>query len=119
VLRINALRGGVGRGDRNPRTPRNPGKNRDFARNKIAESAGYGERAGHHNANFLDPALFRLNFLKRLEPHGAKVGPLILEFGTFAKSVFQAADDFLYRLDDFLGGLPGGWRYAVEIRNAD
>jgi len=44
---------------------------------------------------------------------------LIFEFGTFAKAVFPTVDDFLFRLDDFLGALPGGWRYAVEIRNAD
>jgi uncharacterized protein YecE (DUF72 family) len=79
----------------------------------------YGERAGHQNPHFLDPALFRLNFVKRLEPHAAKVGPLIFEFGTFAKSVFPTVDDFLFRLDDFLQALPSGFRYAVEIRNAD
>jgi uncharacterized protein YecE (DUF72 family) len=79
----------------------------------------YGERAGHTNPNFLDPALFRLNFVKRLEPHAAKVGPLIFEFGTFAKAVFPRPDDFLFSLDDFLDALPTNWQYAVEIRNAD
>jgi uncharacterized protein YecE (DUF72 family) len=79
----------------------------------------YGERAGRDNSHFLDPALFRLAFLRRLEPHAAKVGPLIFEFGTFAKATFQTVDDFLFRLDYFLKALPSGFRYAVEIRNAD
>jgi uncharacterized protein YecE (DUF72 family) len=79
----------------------------------------YWERAGQRNPHFLDPALFHEVFLRRLEPHASKVGPLIFEFGTFAKTVFKTVDAFLYRLDGFLGALPKGWQYAIEIRNKD
>jgi uncharacterized protein YecE (DUF72 family) len=44
---------------------------------------------------------------------------LIFEFGTFAHSTFPAPDDFLARLDPFLGSLPAGFRYALEIRNPE
>jgi hypothetical protein len=40
---------------------------------------------------------------------------LICEFGTMACS----AEEFLPKLDEFLTELPAGFRYAVEIRNAD
>jgi uncharacterized protein YecE (DUF72 family) len=79
----------------------------------------YGERAGKENKSFLDAALFRNAFTRPLEPHADRVGPLIFEFGTFAKSEFPTADAFLARLDSFLEGLPEGFRYAVEIRNPD
>jgi uncharacterized protein YecE (DUF72 family) len=54
-----------------------------------------------------------------LEPYADQVAALIFEFGTFPKSVFRTVDEFLFRLDHFLGGLPGGFRYAVEIRNPE
>jgi uncharacterized protein YecE (DUF72 family) len=71
------------------------------------------------NWNFLDRMLFTEAFLKRLEPHRDKVGPLIFEFGTFAKTIFKTVHAFLDRLDPFLALLPEGWRYAVEIRNEE
>jgi uncharacterized protein YecE (DUF72 family) len=79
----------------------------------------YGEKAGEENKGFLDAALLRQHFLKPLEPYADRVGVLIFEFGTFPKSVFRTVDEFLFRLDHFLGGLPGGFRYAVEIRNPE
>ena len=81
--------------------------------------ARYGERAGKENKGFLDSNLFSSLFARRLDPYAARVATLIFEFGTFPKSLFPTPDDFLARLDHFLQGLPEGFRYAVEIRNAD
>ena len=81
--------------------------------------ARYGTRAGRDNEGFLDPELFTVDFADRLRPHTARVATLIFEFGTFNKSTFQTPGDFMDRLDAFLGALPGGFRYAVEIRNPE
>jgi len=45
------------------------------------------------------------------------VAAIIFEFGTFAKIDSATPVIFLGRLEGFLGALPRGWRYAVEIRN--
>jgi uncharacterized protein YecE (DUF72 family) len=83
------------------------------------EHSRYGERAGTPNAHLLDPALFTTRFARRLESYAEKVGPLIFEFGTFGKATFATVDHFLYRLDGFLGAIPSGFRYAVEVRNPE
>jgi uncharacterized protein YecE (DUF72 family) len=81
--------------------------------------ARYGKRAGLPNEGFLDASLFKAAFTDALEPHREKVGVQIFEFGSFGKKDFPTTGDFLQRLDGFLGSLPQGWRYAVEIRNKD
>jgi uncharacterized protein YecE (DUF72 family) len=81
--------------------------------------ARYGEKAGEENKAFLDTALLRSQFTRRLEPFADRVAVLIFEFGTFAKATFPTVDHFLFRLDDFLAGLPAGFRYSVEIRNPE
>jgi uncharacterized protein YecE (DUF72 family) len=81
--------------------------------------ARYGPRAGQENEHFLDAKAFDRYFLKRLEPYGERVGPLIIEFGTFNKSTFPTPGDFYARLDPFLAAIPEGFRYAVEIRNPE
>jgi uncharacterized protein YecE (DUF72 family) len=81
--------------------------------------ARYGTRAGTENEAFLSADLFARLFARRLEPYAPQVATLIFEFGTFARSVFPTPDDFYARLDPFLAALPGGFRYAVEIRNPD
>jgi uncharacterized protein YecE (DUF72 family) len=86
---------------------------------KWPKHARYGTRAGLENDSFLDPGLFRKLFAKRLEPYAERVATLMFEFGTFAKATFPRVDDFLARLDPFLGALPEGFRYAVEIRNPE
>jgi hypothetical protein len=43
----------------------------------------------------------------------------MFEFGTFAQKDFEKPVDFLERLSLFLGSLPTGWDYAVEIRNKE
>jgi uncharacterized protein YecE (DUF72 family) len=67
----------------------------------------------------LDGPRFERFFIKRLEPYRDRVGPLIIEFGTFNRATFPKPADFLARLDLFLASLPAGFRYAVEIRNPD
>ena len=44
-------------------------------------------------------------------------GPLIFAFSTFQKHEFEHGRDFVVALDQFLGALPEGWEYGVEIRN--
>ncbi|MGC4082486.1 MAG: DUF72 domain-containing protein [Vicinamibacterales bacterium] len=48
----------------------------------------------------------------------AHTGPIILEFPPFPRSVRLEPSEFLFRLDRFLFGLPKGFEYAVELRDA-
>lgn len=77
----------------------------------------YGALAGLPNSTFLDPILFRDAFLTPLEGHRAQVGVVIFEFNSL--QVKGGARDFTKALDLFLGLLPDGWRFAVEVRNAE
>jgi uncharacterized protein YecE (DUF72 family) len=81
--------------------------------------ARYGTRAGRANASFLDPGLFDRQFAAPLGPYQDRVATLIFEFGTIPKHVFGTAAEFAGRLDAFLAALPGGYRYAVEVRNPE
>jgi len=45
-------------------------------------------------------------------------GPIILEFPPFPRSMRMEPAEFHARLDRFLGDLPGGFDYAVELRDA-
>jgi uncharacterized protein YecE (DUF72 family) len=58
-------------------------------------------------------------FVKTMETLGEKLGPLLLQFGYFAPSVFKSSSEFLARLLPFLKKLPKEHRFAVEIRNKD
>ena len=80
----------------------------------------HGVHAGHTNTSFLDAELLRREFLDVLTPHRHQVGALIFEFGTFSRRVYpNGVREFAGELDRFLGELPSGFRYAVEIRNED
>jgi uncharacterized protein YecE (DUF72 family) len=81
--------------------------------------ARYGTVAGLGNEQFLDARLVADSFLKPLEPYRRHVGPLVFEFGTFAQKDFDDPSGFFHGLDRFLGSLPSGWDYAVEIRNKE
>lgn len=78
--------------------------------------ARYGALAGRENPAFLDSALLEGSFLKAIEPWRRQAGVLIFEFGTFRQRSFETVADFVKVLDPFLGRLPEGWQYAVEIR---
>ena len=58
-------------------------------------------------------------FLETMDLMGDKLGPLLLQFGYFNRTVFRSSGDFLARLEPFLLKLPKGYRFAVEIRNKD
>jgi len=79
----------------------------------------YGAQGGLENPTFLDAALLREAFLRPLEPYREKISVLIFEFGTFGKGAVPDAASFVQLLDPFLAQLPGGFRYAVEIRNEE
>jgi uncharacterized protein YecE (DUF72 family) len=57
------------------------------------------------------------NFLAAMDCLGAKLGPLLFQFGYFNKKAFASVGDFLGRLVPFLKTLPRGYRFAVEVRN--
>ncbi|MBM3882174.1 MAG: DUF72 domain-containing protein [Verrucomicrobia bacterium] len=77
----------------------------------------FGARAGQANANFLNADLFASAFLGPCEPFRQNVGLLMFEFSRFYPSDFARGRDFLAALEGFLGQLPAGWPYGVEIRN--
>lgn len=81
--------------------------------------ARYGSRGGSENEQFLDAGLMADAFLAPLAPYRRQVGVIMLEFGTFAKSVYAEPLAFVDDLDHFLAALPLAFRYAVEIRNPD
>ncbi len=77
----------------------------------------YGSRAGQMNPRFLDADLFIASFLGPLEPYRARTGAIIFEFSTFQEGEWERLREFVEALDGFLGRLPKGWDYAVEVRN--
>lgn len=77
----------------------------------------FGARAGTENPNFLNPEMFQRLFLGPCESFKSKIGPLIFEFSTFRRNDFGHGREFVAFLDQFLGALPRGWDYGVEIRN--
>ncbi len=81
--------------------------------------ARYGRRAGQANESFLDAGLLDRQFTGPLSPYQDRVATLIFEFGTIPRHVIATAGEFVERLDGFLAELPGGYRYAVEIRNPE
>ncbi len=84
---------------------------------RFANLPRFGRRAGTANENFLNAGLFESAFLGPCGPFQAKVGLLIFEFTRFSREDFEHGRDFVAALDEFLGRLPRGWRYGVEIRN--
>jgi len=79
-----------------------------------------GEAAQPDPARLLQPdATYadRDEFLAVMSRLGERLGPLVLQFPFFAKTVFPEPGPFFERLDRFLGELPQHIDYAVEIRN--
>jgi uncharacterized protein YecE (DUF72 family) len=56
-------------------------------------------------------------FVDTMDLLGAKLGPLLLQFPYFNRSVFTSGAQFLARLKPFLKNLPKGHKFAVEIRS--
>jgi len=79
----------------------------------------FGSRAGQRNEHFLNSALFADRFLAPCGTIRAKVGLIIFEFSRFTSADYARGREFVEALDRFLGALPRGWPYGVEIRNRE
>jgi uncharacterized protein YecE (DUF72 family) len=77
----------------------------------------FGAKAGQRNQDFLNADLFATAFLKPCEHIRQKVGVLMFEFSRFWPSDYEHGRHFVADLDAFLGKLPKGWPYAIEMRN--
>jgi uncharacterized protein YecE (DUF72 family) len=77
----------------------------------------FGDQAGKANEHFLDADLFVQAFLKPCESIRSHVGLLMFEFSRFWPTDYEHGRDFIADLDRFLGQLPKGWPYGVEMRN--
>ena len=77
----------------------------------------FGDLAGKANEQFLNADLFAKAFLQPCEAIRGQVGLLMFEFSRFWPADYQHGRDFVADLDRFLGRLPKGWPYAVELRN--
>ena len=84
---------------------------------KFPNLARFGAKAAQPNPDFLNAELFSTAFLKPCEGIRAKVGVLMFEFSRFWQSDYEHGRDFVADLDRFLGKLPKGWPYAIEMRN--
>ena len=71
------------------------------------------------NPNFLNPEMLSRLFLGPCLSASvrSKIGPLMFKFSTFRAKEYELGRDFITALDGFLGALPKGWEYGVEIRN--
>lgn len=84
---------------------------------KFPNQARHGVKAGQTNPDFLNADLFATAFLKPCEEIRSKIGVLMFEFSRFWPSDYEHGRDFVADLDRFLGQLPKGWPYAIEMRN--
>lgn len=77
----------------------------------------FGARAGQPNSDFLNADLFTTAFLAPCEQVREKLGVLMFEFSRFHTRDYEHGRDFVSDLDAFLGKLPKGWPYGIEMRN--
>ena len=84
---------------------------------KFANLPRFGKHAGKMNEHFLDAELFERAFLEPCKAIRSQVGLLIFEFSRFYPTEFEHGRDFVAALDTFLGKLPKGWPYGIELRN--
>lgn len=77
----------------------------------------FGDQAGKPNENFLNADLFVKAFLKPCESVRHAIGLLMFEFSRFWTTDYEHGRDFVADLDKFLGALPKGWPYGIEMRN--
>ncbi len=77
----------------------------------------FGDQAGKPNEQFLNAELFAKAFLGPCEPVRSSIGLLMFEFSRFWPADYEHGREFVADLDKFLGQLPKGWPYGVEMRN--
>lgn len=81
--------------------------------------AKYGARAGTKNPHFLDAARCASEvFAPYLDAFTSNAGPFLFELTPMPQGTFDERA-FVARVDDFISRLPGNFRYAFELRNAD
>jgi uncharacterized protein YecE (DUF72 family) len=56
-------------------------------------------------------------FLEVLSVLGPRLGPILFQFPYYSKASGVTREEFLRRLGSFLPSLPGGYQWAVEVRN--
>jgi uncharacterized protein YecE (DUF72 family) len=84
---------------------------------RFPEVPRHSGRAGQPNPRYLDAGVFRSEILPAYEKaFSAHTGPFVFEFPTEWQPTPERRAAFLGGLDEFLGALPDGHRYAVEIR---
>ena len=79
----------------------------------------FGRKGGTDNPEFLNVDLFNRLFLRPCESIAEKVGMLIFEFSPFDAYDMKQSGRIMESLNQFLGALPTGWGYGVEIRNRE
>jgi uncharacterized protein YecE (DUF72 family) len=77
----------------------------------------FGLRAGRANPDYLGVDRFVRAFLEPCALIRSRVGVLLFEFSRFWPADYRHGREFVADLDAFLGRLPPGWPYAVELRN--
>ncbi len=79
-----------------------------------ATHARYGVKAGQRNPRFLDAKLFTDEVLAPYsQVFQGHTGPFVFEFQRMGFN----PEEFLPKLDEFLGQLPKDYPYAIEVRN--
>lgn len=77
-------------------------------------------RSGSLNPDFLNAELFRSDVWDLYRAHFADhTGPFVFEFQTIGADEGIGPDQFVDRLDQFLGRLPPEGEYAIEVRNEE
>ncbi len=87
--------------------------------NSVTLTHHYGKAKGDPlvpNPHFLSADLFA-RFLSLLAPLGDLLGPLIFQFEYLNRQKVGGPQELQDRLADFLGRIPTGRQYALEIRN--
>jgi uncharacterized protein YecE (DUF72 family) len=80
----------------------------------------YGSEAGRRNSRFLDPIAVRETLLApAIAGLGEHLGPVVFQLPPQPPTELGGPLRFAMRLRAFLGGLPAGPMYAVEVRNAE
>ena len=79
----------------------------------------YGPNAGRENPDFLNIELFEDAFLAPIEALKKKHGAIIFEFSLFHPNSGVTVEKFVQMMDEFLGQLPKGFDYAIELRNKE
>ena len=84
---------------------------------KFPKLERFADLAGKPNERFLDAEIFARAFLKPCESIRSSVGLLMFEFSRFWPTDYEHGREFVADLDKFLGQLPKGWPYGIEMRN--